>query len=127
MKKIIIMAVVAITLASCASSGNKALKKETEVSVQSKLKEGITTKSQVKSYFGSPDNVNFTDAGNEVWRYSFARAKVSGKAFIPFYGIFNNTVTGTKKELVILFNGDKISKYSMSESAINNRSGLASD
>lgn len=127
MKKGIIITIIAIALAGCASSGNKALQKESEVSVQSKLKEGVTTKSQVKSDFGSPDSVNFTDGGKEIWKYSFARAKVSGKAFIPFYGLFNNTVTGTKKELVILFDGDKVSKYSMSESAINTRSGLASD
>lgn len=127
MKKIVVAAMVAFLLAGCASSGNKKLQKETEVSMQSKIKEGITTKAEVKSAFGSPDSVNFTDGGKEVWKYAFARAKVSGKAFIPFYGLFNNTVTGTKKELVILFDGDKVSKYSMSESEINSRSGLASD
>lgn len=127
MKKALILAVVAsLFLAGCSSSGNKRLQKESETSVQSHLQEGMT-KAQVKAYFGSPDSVNFTDAGKEVWKYAFARAKVSGKAFIPFYGLFNNTVTGTKKELVILFDGDKVSKYSMSESAINNRTGLASD
>lgn len=126
-KKVLIASVVVILLAGCSSSGNRALQKESEVSVQSKLTEGVTTKGEVKAIFGSPDNVNFTDGGKEVWKYTFAKAQVSGKAFIPFYGLFNNTVTGTKKELVILFDGDKISKYSMSESAIDARSGLASD
>jgi outer membrane protein assembly factor BamE (lipoprotein component of BamABCDE complex) len=127
MKKIVVAAMVAVLLAGCASSGNKKLQKETEVSMQNKIKEGVTTKAEVKLAFGSPDGVTFTDGGNEVWKYAFARAKVSGKAFIPFYGLFNNTVTGTKKELVILFDGNKVSKYSMSESEINSRSGLASD
>lgn len=112
-------------LAGCASSGNRAIAQESETSIQSKITEGVTTKSQVRSSFGSPDSVNFTDGGKEIWRYGFAKAQVSGKAFIPFYGLFNNTVSGTKKELVILFDGDKVSKYSMSESAIDSRSGLA--
>ncbi|TCW00386.1 outer membrane protein assembly factor BamD [Biostraticola tofi] len=128
MKKFVILAISAsLLLAGCSSSGNKQLQKESETSVQTRLQEGVTTKAQVKAYFGSPDNVNFTDGGKEIWKYSFAKAKVSGKAFIPFYGLFNNTVTGTKKELVILFDGDKVAKYSMSESEINTRTGLASD
>ena len=127
MKKILVGSMMVFLLAGCSSSGNRALQKESEISVQNKLKEGVTTKGEVKASFGSPDSVNFTDGGKEIWKYAFARAKVSGKAFIPFYGLFNNTVSGTKKELVILFDGDKVSKYSMSESEINSRSGLAYD
>ncbi|MGB3256065.1 hypothetical protein [Buttiauxella gaviniae] len=127
MKKLLVASMVVMLLAGCASSGNKHLQKETEASMQTKIKEGTTTKAEVKAKFGSPDSVNFTDGGKEIWKYTFARAKVSGKAFIPFYGMFNNTVTGTKKELVILFDGDKVSKFSMSESAFSTRSGLASD
>lgn len=129
MKKIALLSLLLASsvLVGCASSGNKALQKESETSIQSKIKEGVTTKAEVKSMFGSPDTVNFTDGGKEIWKYAFARAKVSGKAFIPIYGLFNNSVSGTKKELVILFDSDKVSKYSMSESAINSKSGLSSD
>lgn len=125
MKKIVVAAMVAFLLAGCASSGNKKLQKETEVSMQSKIKEGVTTKAQLKSMLGSPDSVSFTDGGKEIWKYVHAKVKVSGKTFIPFYGLFHNGTNGTKKELTILFNGDVVEKYTMSESAIETKSGWA--
>lgn len=125
MKKIAVAAMVAFLLAGCASSGNKQLQKETEVSMKSKIKEGVTTKSQLKIMLGSPDNVSFTDGGKEIWKYVHAKVKVSGKTFIPFYGLFHNGTSGTKKELTILFNGDVVEKYTMSESAIETKSGWA--
>lgn len=125
MKKIAAAAMVAFLLAGCASSGNKQLQKETEVSMQSKIKEGVTTKSQLKTLLGSPDGVSFTDGGKEIWKYVHAKVKVSGKSFIPFYGLFHNGTSGTKKELTVLFNGDVVEKYSMSESALETKSGWA--
>lgn len=127
MKRIAMIALIAtsLILAGCASSGNKHLQKETETSVQTKIVEGKTTKAEVKGMFGSPESVNFTDGGNEIWKYAFAKIKVSGKSFIPFYGLFHNGATGTKKELTILFNGDVVKKYTMSESAIDSKSGWA--
>ena len=125
MRKILIAAMMASVLAGCASSGNQQLKNETEISVQSKLQEGKTTKNEVKSYFGSPDAVSYTDSGNEIWKYAFAKVKVNGTTFIPFYGLFHNGTNGTKKELTILFNDDTIKKYTMSETQINSKSGWA--
>ncbi|MFZ4167677.1 hypothetical protein ACEV60_03270 [Enterobacter ludwigii] len=125
MKKIVMMALGAALLAGCASSGNQQLKNETETSVQTKIQEGKTTKAEVKSFFGSPDAVSYTDGGNEIWKYSFAKVKVNGTSFIPFYGLFHNGTNGTKKELTVLFNDDKVKKYTMAESAINTKSGWA--
>lgn len=125
MKKIVAAAMVAFLLAGCASSGNKKLQKETEVSMQSKIKEGVTTKAQLKTMLGSPDSVSFTDGGKEIWKYVHAKVKVSGKTFIPFYGLFHNGTNGTKKELTILFSGDVVERYTMSESVIETKSGWA--
>ncbi|WP_320704864.1 hypothetical protein [Enterobacter asburiae] len=125
MKKIALAVIIAIGLVGCASSGNQQLKNETETSVQTKIQEGKTTKAEVKSYFGSPDAVSYTDGGNEIWKYAFAKVKVNGTTFIPFYGLFHNGTNGTKKELTILFKDDKVQKYTMAESAINTKSGWA--
>ncbi|HGW5506452.1 TPA: hypothetical protein ACNH1V_000470 [Citrobacter koseri] len=125
MKKAMIAAAIAVALAGCASSGNQQLKNETETSVQTKIQEGKTTKSDVKSYFGSPDAVSYTDGGNEIWKYAFAKVKVNGTTFIPFYGLFHNGTNGTKKELTILFKDDTVQKYTMAESEINTKSGWA--
>ena len=125
MKKIALAVALAVTLAGCASSGNQKLKSETETSVQSKIHEGKTTKVEVKTLFGSPDAVSYTDGGNEIWKYSFAKVKVNGTSFIPFYGLFHNGTNGTKKELTILFKDNTVQKYTMAESAINTKSGWA--
>ncbi len=125
MKRIVMIALSAALLAGCASSGNQQLKNETETSVQNKIQEGKTTKAEVKSIFGSPDTVSYTDGGNEIWKYSFAKVKVNGTTFIPFYGLFHNGTNGTKKELTVLFKDDKVQKYTMAESAINTKSGWA--
>ena len=42
-----------LTLAGCASKGNESLRKETEVSIGSKLTEGQTTKAEVRKILGS--------------------------------------------------------------------------
>lgn len=125
MKKIFAAAFVALLLTGCASSGNKQLQNETETSVQSKIKEGVTTKAQIKTMLGSPDSVSFTDGGKEIWKYVHAKVKINGTTFIPFYGLFHNGTNGTKKELTLLFSGDVVEKYTMSESAIDTKSGWA--
>ncbi|HEE0055616.1 TPA: hypothetical protein R8G17_003477 [Citrobacter braakii] len=125
MNKIALAEALAVTLTGCASSGNQKLKSETETSVQSKIQEGKTTKAEVKTLFGSPDAVSYTDGGNEIWKYSFAKVKVNGTSFIPFYGLFHNGTNGTKKELTILFKDNTVQKYTMAESAINTKSGWA--
>lgn len=125
MKKMALAVALAVTLTGCASSGNQKLKSETETSVQSKIHEGKTTKVEVKTLFGSPDAVSYTDGGNEIWKYSFAKVKVNGISFIPFYGLFHNGTNGTKKELTILFKDNTVQKYTMAESAINTKSGWA--
>lgn len=125
MKKIALAVALSVAITGCASSGNQQLKKETETSVQAKIQEGKTTKAEVKTFFGSPDAVSYTDGGNEIWKYSFAKVKVNGTSFIPFYGLFHNGTNGTKKELTILFKDNTVQKYTMAESAINTKSGWA--
>ncbi|MGE6979964.1 hypothetical protein [Kluyvera intermedia] len=125
MKKIALAVALSVAITGCVSSGNQQLKKETETSVQSKIQEGKTTKAEVKTFFGSPDAVSYTDGGNEIWKYSFAKVKVNGTSFIPFYGLFHNGTNGTKKELTILFKDNTVQKYTMAESAINTKSGWA--
>lgn len=125
MKKVICILFLSVFLASCASSGDSSLRSETESTVSSKIVEGKSTKSDVQKYFGSPDSVNFTDSGKEIWKYSFAKVSVDASSFIPFYSLFHNGAHGTKKELTILFDGDIVQKFTMAESAIDTKSGWA--
>ncbi|OMQ24390.1 hypothetical protein BMI79_06005 [Serratia oryzae] len=126
MKKIFAVVLLASLLTGCASSaGNENLHKETQASIKSKIKEGVTTKAEVKGILGSPDNVSFTDKKNEIWKYEYVEATVAGESYIPFYGLFHNGMKGTQKDLAVIFNGDVVEKYTMSESPLETKTGWA--
>nr|WP_249213265.1 MULTISPECIES: hypothetical protein [unclassified Tatumella] len=113
-----------MTLSGCATSGNKSIQNETQVSIQQKIVKGVTTKNEVKSYFGDPTGVTFTSDGSEQWQYMLADVKISGKTFIPFYGLFDNGATTDMKQLIILFKGDVVSNYTLVNSKTETKSGL---
>lgn len=112
-----------IALSGCAGVGNESLKKETEISIKNKITEGVTTKEQVKAQFGSPDTTSFTDNGKEIWKYSYVKMSADAVNYIPIVNLFGTSASGTKKELVVMFDGDKVSRYSMSESANSVKTG----
>lgn len=125
--KIALMAVVAATLviSGCASVGNETLRAESENSVKGKMVEGKTTKAEVKSIFGSPMKTTFTDGGLEVWTYEFSKVSADAVSYIPIVNWFGATASGTKKELVALFEQNGVLKrYSMSESDVKQKTGV---
>lgn len=113
-----------LVISGCATMGNQVLKNESEATVQSKIIENKTTKSEVRKTFGSPDETSFTDNGKEIWKYEFANIKADAVNYIPVVNWFGSSSSGTKKQLVILFEGDVVSKYSMSESAHSVKTGV---
>ena len=117
--------IMAFTVISCASVGNDTLREETEENVAAKIKEGFTTKSQIKQMYGSPITTNYTDGGLEIWKYEFTRTHVKASSFVPIVGLFSGGQDGTKKELTILFDeNDLVKKFNMSESDVELRSGF---
>ncbi|WP_437888627.1 hypothetical protein [Phytobacter sp. V91] len=124
MKKVLMVMMISVALAGCASSGNQSLKKESEASVKSKVVEGVTTKAEVKKIFGSPAKTSFTDGGKEIWTYELADVSLDAVSYIPVVNWFGSSASGTKKELVIMFDGDKVQRYSMSESPVSTKTGL---
>ncbi len=117
--------VIAITTAGCASVGNETLRAETESSVQGKIVEGKTTKSEVRAMFGSPLKTTFTDGGLEVWTYEFSKVSADAVSYIPIVNLFGATASGKKKELVVLFDAAGTTKrFSMSESDIKQKTGV---
>lgn len=127
MKKIFVASVIAfsvLSLSGCANSGNQSLKKETEASVKSKITEGVSKKSDIKAMFGSSAETTFTDGGKEIWKYVFADVSADAVSYIPVVNWFGSSASGTKKELVVMFNGDVVEKYSMSESDHATKTGI---
>lgn len=124
MKRIALAMVIGLALTGCVSSGNQILKKETEVSIKSKIIDGVSTKADVRKQFGSPIRTTFTDSGHEIWTYRLSHLSADAISYMPVIGLFGSSTSGTEKELVVMFNGDRVQKYAMSESAVATKSGL---
>ena len=123
--KAIIAAGMLAVLAGCAAVGNEPLRTETEASVAQKIIKGETTKDQVRVMFGSPVKTSFTDGGLEIWTYEFVNVSADAVNFIPVVNLFGSSASGTKKELVVLFDeNDRVRRFSMSESEVSQRTGL---
>lgn len=117
--------VAAFVLCGCASVGNETLRNESETSVQTKLIEGKTTRTQVRSMFGSPLKTSFTDGGQEIWTFEFSKVSADAVSYIPIVNLFGASASGKKKELVVLFDkAGLIQRYSMSESDVTQKTGL---
>jgi len=114
-----------LIIQGCATAGNDTLRKETEASVNAKIIEGVTTRSEIKSMFGSPINTSYTDSGLEIWKFKLSKVSADATSYIPVVSLFAGSSSGTEKELTILFDeNDKVKKYNMSESEIKIRTGL---
>ena len=125
MNKLIILFATVLILGGCASAGNQSLKAETEATMSQKLKEGQTTKAEVRSMFGSPLETSFTDGGAEIWKYQLDDVSADAVNFIPIVNLFGSSYSGTRKELVIMFDqNDIIKRFSMSESDVDTKGGL---
>ncbi|MGF6920347.1 hypothetical protein [Paraburkholderia sp. 40] len=128
MKKFVVATAIAagaILLTGCAGVGNDSLRSETESTVSTKIVEGKTTKNEVRSMFGSPMKTEFTDGGLEIWHYELTKLHGDAVNYIPVVNLFGSSASGTKKELVVLFNTDNIVKrFSMSESDVSRKTGI---
>lgn len=125
MKKFLMMSAVAVALVGCASSGNQSLKNETAETVASKITKGKTTKDQVRTAFGDPFETSFTDNGSVIWKYQLKKETADAVNYIPVVSAFHQSYSGTKKELIIMFDdNDRVKSYSMSSSNTKTKAGL---
>lgn len=117
--------VIAMLTSGCASTGNETLRAESEGSVSQKIVEGKTSKAEVRKMFGSPMKTSFTDGGLEIWTYEFTKISADAVSYIPIVSMFGGSSSGTKKELVVMFD-DKglIKRYAMSESDVKTKTGM---
>jgi hypothetical protein len=75
--------------------------------------------------FGSPAKTSFTDGGLEIWTYERSNLKADAVNYIPIVNFFGSSMSGVKKELVVLFDANNVVKrYSMSESPETVKTGI---
>ncbi|OOL17683.1 lipoprotein [Bombella intestini] len=128
MRKILFAGAVAsvFVLAGCTSSGNTSIKNETSTTVDQKIQDGITTKDQVRTMYGDPLSINFTDSGHEVWKYLFSKSRANGTNFIPYYSAFSSGTHGQAKTLLIIYDDHgRVWHHSFTASDMSAHSGVS--
>jgi outer membrane protein assembly factor BamE (lipoprotein component of BamABCDE complex) len=112
-------------ISGCASSGNQIIKDQTSETVAQKIQKGISTQKDVKIAFGDPSSTSFTDSGNELWNYVYAKATAKPENFIPVVGLFAAGANVDKKTLVVFFDQNGVVKnFTISSSQEEVRRGL---
>lgn len=121
----IIAIVLTLGLTACATSGNKHLQNHTEATISQQIIKGTTKKPEINRLFGEPDNITFTDSGNQVWTYKYERATPHASNFIPFVGLFSSGANVSAKELVIMLDrNDVVTEYNMRETRREIKAGI---
>lgn len=119
------VSVAGVLLTGCAvKTGNEKLQEATQTSVQEMIKNGTTTKAEVKNKLGEPTNVDFMDSGLEKWEYNHTRKVEKGINYVPVVNWFVRGTNDTKKTLVVLFEGDIVKNHTFSSSEGETMGGL---
>jgi hypothetical protein len=114
-----------VLLIGCASVGNESIADATPETVSAQLIKGRTTQENVRGLYGDPAKTSFTDSGNEIWEYDFARMHSKPTNFIPYVSMIHSGAEGDKKSLVIFFDRSKVVRqYTISSSKVDVSEGL---
>jgi outer membrane protein assembly factor BamE (lipoprotein component of BamABCDE complex) len=125
MKQVLVLILTASVLSACANSGNQLIKDQSEASVEQKIHKGVSTQRDVRAAFGDPSSTSFTDNGNQLWNYEYARATPEAKDFIPVVNLFGTTADVNKKTLVVFFDANGVVKnFTLSSSQQQVNRGL---
>ena len=129
MRKILLIStsvVLATTLfTGCAvKSGNDKLQDVTQENILDMIKNGKSTKSDVRKAVGEPSNIDFMESGLEKWEYKHARSVEKGINYVPVVNWFVKGTNDTKKTLIVLFDADVVKNHSFSSSKGETMGGL---
>lgn len=114
-----------VLFSGCAvKSGNDKLQDVTKESVTDMIKNGTSTKSEVRSKLGEPTNIDFMENGLEKWEYNHTRKVDKGINYVPVVNWFVKGTNDTKKILVVLFDGEVVRNHSFSSSEGETMGGL---
>ena len=83
MRYVFILAALIFCLEGCATTGSSHIVDDSKIG---QIQKGVSTKEDVRSLFGDPTKVEFTDAGFEVWEYIYSKSQTRATSFLPYLG-----------------------------------------
>lgn len=112
-----------ISLAGCATTGNRMLGKMTPQQIKSTFHKGMT-KAQVTAILGDPSRVVINANQDDLWTYSYKKSKLTASDFIPIYSSLHRTIKDNTKHIVFLFHENRVVKFSQTSAKGETTSGL---
>ncbi|MCL2873153.1 MAG: outer membrane protein assembly factor BamE [Betaproteobacteria bacterium] len=113
--KLAILAIAAMVLIGCASSGVRVTEDQTSTFVK-----GETTRSQVLQALGDPTSQTKMSDGTRSITYTYAKARARPATFIPIVGIFAGGTDTQASSVTLRFDAnDKLIDITSMESAIS--------
>ena len=124
--KILALLIAGLLISGCAiKTGHQFLAKMSNEEISSKLIQNNTSKDEVKSMFGDPEDVLIGNGGGEIWLYQYSRSEAKGINFVPFANNFYRGTNDNIRKLKIKFNScDLVEKFSFSNSQGETKYGL---
>ena len=114
-----------ILLSACASSGNEKIRSETKEGLEQQIQKGKSSKQNVQDLYGDPDEITFTDSGNEIWRFKHSLATSKPINFVPYANIFSHGMDVKNKIIVFIFDKKGIvQNYTLSDAKNEIKNGL---
>lgn len=113
MKKVLIGLVFvfcALVLSSCINKGRVGTEEIADKKIILQIKEGKSSKTEVKTLLGKPAHVSFTDLGEEEWLYSYGTVAIDPVSFIPIVGLFLGGTDVEGHSLTVRFTKEGIVK-----------------
>lgn len=104
-RSIILAAMVAGVLCSCATYGNKTVD---DPSKYLNIREGKSTKQDVYGVFGQPHDVEYSqDRARSVWTYFKVESSPNGWSYVPYVGILAGGTNSDTTKAYFFFDADE--------------------
>jgi len=107
MKIFFVLGAMLMFMTACSTIGNESIRDKDLVA---QVKAGHTTKEEVKTLFGDPSKVTYTDTEEEIWDYMCAKSQVRAASFIPIVGLVAGGADMQSYTLTVRFRQDGIVK-----------------
>jgi len=98
----ILIGMVAFGLSGC-GGGQGGQKEIADQSKISKIRQGVSTKSDIVALFGEPAGINHKEDGGEEWSYNYEDYSIKPQTYIPFVGLFAGGSTSSSSSLIVTF------------------------
>jgi outer membrane protein assembly factor BamE (lipoprotein component of BamABCDE complex) len=104
------VAVTALYIFQAGCSYHMGNKKITDETLHSKIERGVTTKEEIRSLFGKPTHITFTDNDEEIWTYFYTKSETRPLSYVPIIGLCFGGADMHSSTLTIRYGKDDIVK-----------------